>query len=258
MITLLGTGHVFKIAEPVSFIIKNIWPDAVLVELDEKRYNALTSPPGGAGENNNSWTYRNMAEYQKSVAEENESIVGAELLAAAETGKMIGAAVEFIDKDAAETMNEAFKEMSFREKTRFFFSMIGDKFRSKKKAQTAVEEFAEKEEEYFEDLRKKYPTLVRKLIDERNEHMAGKINEASEKYENIVVVIGDGHVEGIAKLLSTANIRKIRLKTLMDKELMDTLRAELWSGKEEADGEAQEKKEQTEYAKEESEGGKEE
>ena len=41
MITIIGTGHVFNLAEPVSFIVKNTWPDAVLIELDVSRYNAL-------------------------------------------------------------------------------------------------------------------------------------------------------------------------------------------------------------------------
>lgn len=232
MITLIGTGHVFRIAEPVSFIVKNIWPDAVLVELDEKRYGALRAPPSEDREKSSSWAYRNTAEYQKAVAEENGSQVGAEFEAAVETGRTIGAAIEFIDKDAAETMNEAFGEMPFREKARFMFSMIGDRFRPKKKAQTAVEEFAENEEKYFEDLRKRYPTLVRKLIDERNAYMADRINEASKKYGNMIAVVGDGHVEGIAGLLAAdaSCIRKIRLKTLMSTEQMNALRAELWSG----------------------------
>ena len=41
MITIIGTGHVFNLAEPVSFIVKNTWPDAVLIELDMSRYNSL-------------------------------------------------------------------------------------------------------------------------------------------------------------------------------------------------------------------------
>ena len=41
MLLIIGTGHVFKIEEPISFIIKNSWPDAVLVELDEKRYQVM-------------------------------------------------------------------------------------------------------------------------------------------------------------------------------------------------------------------------
>ncbi|MCL2785665.1 MAG: TraB/GumN family protein [Methanomassiliicoccaceae archaeon] len=230
MITLLGTGHVFKIAEPVSFIVKHIWPDAVLVELDEARYNALSSPYE-RGNSDQPWAYRRMAEYQKSVAEEYGSKVGAEFVAAVETGRTIGAAIEFIDTDAAETMDSVWKEMPFFERMRFTFSMIGDRFRRKDKADKVVMDMAENEEEYFAAMRKKYPTLVRKLIDERDAHMAERIKEMSPRYGNMIVVVGDGHVEGISKLLDGESIRKIRLKTLMSSEEMSVLRNELWSGR---------------------------
>jgi pheromone shutdown protein TraB len=233
MITLLGTGHVFRIAEPVSFIVKNIWPDAVLVELDVARYEALCAPVSasdGSWEGQNR-VYRNMARYQRGVAEEQGTRVGAEFIAAVETGKMIGASIEFIDKDAAQTMSEAWAEMPFFERLRFNFSMFSDRFKGKRKADTAVEEFAENEEKYFSEMRRKYPTLVRKLIDERDAHMAGKIKNAASSFNNVIAVIGDGHVEGIASLLTGESIRKIRLKTLMDTERMNALRAELWSGR---------------------------
>jgi pheromone shutdown protein TraB len=116
---------------------------------------------------------------------------------------------------------------------RLSVSSFGDRFRSKKKADSAINNFMENEEEVFADMRKRYPTLVRKLIDERDVHMAEKIKEASAKYENLVVVVGDGHVEGISRLLGNENIRKIRLKTLMDSKLMNELRSELWSGPQE-------------------------
>ncbi|MCL2142992.1 MAG: TraB/GumN family protein [Methanomassiliicoccaceae archaeon] len=236
MITLIGTGHVFRIAEPVAFIIRNIWPDAVLVELDETRYNAMMrparseddAPRDGGGD---TWAYRNMAKYQRETAKEHDSQMGAEFIAAIDTGRTIGAAIELIDTDANKTMSDIWKEMPFLERMRFTFSMIGDRFRKKKAADDAIERFSEDEDTYFEGMRKKYPTLVRKLIDERNVHMAGKIKEAAEKYDNVVAVIGDGHVGGIAALLGEdANVRKIRLRTLMDAESMNILRAELWSG----------------------------
>jgi pheromone shutdown protein TraB len=130
-------------------------------------------------------------------------------------------------------MEAVWREMSFFERMRFRFSLFSDKFRAKKKAEDSVNEFAENEEVYIAAMRKRYPTLIRKLIDERNAHMSAKIKEASERYNNMVVVIGDGHVEGIAALLEGLSIRKIRLKTLMDAELMNSLRAELWSGRKE-------------------------
>ena len=231
MITLLGTGHVFRIAEPVSFIVKHIWPDAVLVELDEKRYGALSSPvqDGNAAEGQ-SRAYRKIAEYQRDTAEEYGSRVGAEFIAAVETGRTIGAAIKFIDIDVSNIMDDIRREMSFSERMRFTFSGIRDRFRPRKNADKMVREVAENEEEYFAVMRKKYPTLVRKLIDERNEHMVSKIREVIGTYQNMIVVIGDGHVEGMAKLLKGETIRKIRLKTLMSPEEMNVLRAELWSG----------------------------
>ena len=41
MITVIGTGHVFDLAEPVAFIVQHTWPDAVLIELDKSRYDYL-------------------------------------------------------------------------------------------------------------------------------------------------------------------------------------------------------------------------
>jgi len=231
MITILGTGHVFRIAEPVAFIVKHMWPDAVLVELDMPRYNAMSLPAEQISYEGQPWAYRRMAKYQRSIAEEYGSQVGAEFVAAIETGRSIGAAIEFIDTDASRTMDEIWKEMPFLERTRFTFSMIGDRFGSRRKADRTVMEMAENEKEYFAVMRRKYPTLVRKLIDERDALMAARINEASKRYGNMIVVVGDGHVEGISRLLETGSIRKIRLKTLMSPEEMNALRSELWSGK---------------------------
>ncbi|MDR0334668.1 MAG: TraB/GumN family protein [Methanomassiliicoccaceae archaeon] len=233
MITLLGVGHVFRIAEPVAFIVKNIWPDAVLVELDQKRYDAMTSAerPGASEGDDRPPALKKTANTQMKMAEAHGAQLGAELLAAIETGRTIGAFVELIDVDASRMMQDAWKEMPFLEKMRFGFSAMGDKIRPKKRVDRVHQRYSDNEEEYFAWMRKKYPTLVRKVIDERDIHMAGKINEASEKYDNIVVVIGDGHIDGISKLLTGKSIRKIRLKTLMDTESMNALRAELWSGR---------------------------
>jgi len=233
MITLLGTGHVFKIAEPVSFIVKHMWPDAVLVELDKARYDALLSPPSDSNSSNvkQPWAYRRMAKYQREMAEEYGSQVGAEFVAAIETGRTIGAAIEFIDTDAAKNMEDIWKEMPFFERTRFSFSMFTDRFRRRRKADMTLKDMEEDEDAYFAMIRKKYPTLIRKLIDERNEHMVSKIIDIKGTYQNMLVVVGDAHVEGMAKLLEGETIRKIRLKTLMSTDEMNLLRSELWSGK---------------------------
>ena len=42
MITVIGTGHVFgNLSEQIMFLVKQIWPQAVLVELDMARCTSI-------------------------------------------------------------------------------------------------------------------------------------------------------------------------------------------------------------------------
>ena len=234
MITIIGTGHVFNLAEPVSFIVKNTWPDAVLIELDVSRYNALMKAQDeGAkpqGEQQMSAIYKQTARYQQRMSEEYDTQVGGEFLAAVNTGRLAGAAIIPIDTNAMQVLNDMWSEMSAMEKIRYKMSGISDSIGGKRKVESVQTSFAQDEERYIEGMRRKYPTLVRKLIDERNAHMAEQINKASETYSNMVVVVGDAHVEGICKLLKDQKVRKIRLADLRDRERMDRVREMVWKG----------------------------
>lgn len=234
MITIVGTGHIFNLSEQIAFIIKHIWPDAVLVELDEARFRAMTNPDAEVADAPKA--YRKAAEYQKRMAAEYETTSGAELITAVHAGNMIGADVLFIDKHAGNVMGRVWDEMPFAERMRYRMSNLRDTLFSRKQTiEDTLDEFSEDEERYMDDMRKRFPTLVRILIDERNEHMADRINTESRKYGNMVVVIGDGHVEQVSKMLAGNEIRKIRLKDLMNKERMDVIRSELWTHKGEND-----------------------
>ena len=237
MITIIGTGHVFKLAEPVSFIVKNTWPDAVLIELDVSRYNSLmkAQDEGVRPEDQREMSaiYRQTAKYQQRMSEEYDTQVGGEFLAAINTGRLAGAEIIPIDTNAMQVLNEMWSEMSAMERLRYKLSGISDSIGGKRKVEQVQASFAEDEERYIEAMRRKYPTLVRKLIDERNAHMAEQINRASETYHNMVVVVGDAHVEGISRLLKGPEVRKIRLADLRDRERMDRVRDMVWKGEEE-------------------------
>ncbi len=236
MITIIGTGHVFNLAEPVSFIVKNTWPDAVLIELDMSRYNSLMKAQDeGAkpqGEKEMSAIYRQTAKYQQRMSEEYDTQVGGEFLAAINTGRLAGAAIVPIDTNAMQVLNDMWDEMSPMERFRYKLSGISDSIGGKRKVEQVQSSFAQDEEAYIEAMRRKYPTLVRKLIDERNVHMAEQINKASDTYSNMVVVVGDAHVEGICRLLKDPEVRKIRLADLRDRKRMDKVRAMVWKGDE--------------------------
>jgi len=235
MITIIGTGHVFNLAEPVSFIVKNTWPDAVLIELDKARYESMMNDYNGVKPKEDqqmSTIYANTAKYQQKMSEQNGSKLGSEFLAAVNTGKLLNAAIIPIDTDAMRVMNEMWEEMSFGERTRYRLSSFKDSLGGNKKVKETHQRFAEDEDRYIEDMRRRYPTLVRKLIDERNVYMADQINALSEQYHNMVVVVGDAHVEGLSKLLNDEHIRKIRLNDLMDRERMNKIRQMVWDGRE--------------------------
>ncbi len=239
MITIVGTGHVFRLAEPISFIVKNTWPDAVLIELDKARYETMMNEYNGvkpAGQQKMSTIYSNTAKYQQKMSEQSGSQLGSEFLAAVNTGKLMNADIVPIDTDAMRVMNEMWDEMSFGERMRYRLSGLKDSFGGIKKVEETHAKFAANEDDYIEDMRRRYPTLVRKLIDERNVYMADQINALSDTYHNMVVVVGDAHVEGICKLLKDEHIRKIRLSDIMDREKMDRIRQMLWDGRETIEG----------------------
>ena len=233
MITLVGTGHVFNLAEPVAFIVKNTWPDAVLVELDMGRMRAITESSDGPepeDRGEGSAIYRQTSRYQQRMSEEHGAKLGGEFLAAINAGKLAGAAIIPIDTDARNVLDEMWAEMSFKERVRYRISGISDSIGGKKKVAAVQKSFASDEDANIEGMRRRYPTLVRKLIDERNAHMAEQIRDAASEYSNIVVIIGDAHVEGIARLLDRDDVRKIRLADLMDRERMDKVRDMIWKG----------------------------
>jgi pheromone shutdown protein TraB len=123
-------------------------------------------------------------------------------------------------------------EMSTGERMRYRLSSFKDSFGGIKKVKSTHNKFAENEEDYVENMRKRYPTLVRKLIDERNVYMADQINSLTDTYHNMVVVVGDAHVEGLCKLINDEHIRKIRLSDIMDREKFSKIRQMVWDGRE--------------------------
>ena len=94
-----------------------------------------------------------------------------------------------------------------------------------------MKNFSENEDKVMEDMRRRYPTLVRKLIDERNEYMAGQIRTYTDRFSNILVVCGDAHVEGICSLLSDQQIFKIRLGDIVDEERFKIICRTVWDFK---------------------------
>ena len=237
MITVVGTGHIFRLQEQMLFLVKHIWPDCVLVELDYTRYQMATQPKADGPEAEKAakeamkkepWIYRNTAKYQMKMAKKQKTDVGSELITAVKAGELLEAEIGFIDTNAANAFAEMWEEMSFREKFRYSVSTYTDRLKGKKGAEQAVKDFSENEDKMMADMRRKYPTLVRKLIDERNVLLADQIRGYADRFKNILVVCGDAHVEGICSLLSDLETFKIRLGDIVDEERFKIICKTVW------------------------------
>ncbi|MDR0523003.1 MAG: TraB/GumN family protein [Candidatus Methanoplasma sp.] len=216
MITIIGTGHVFDIAEPTAFIIRNLWPGAVLVEADE--------PPRAGSPR----IYAKAMEGQAERARRNGVRAGGELASAAEAGRAVGAEVIRMDTGAARAMEEMWAEMPLGEKARYAASGFMD--RALRRGRPVKFGAKAPERDGAEIRRRRYPTMVRKLIDERDERMASEIEKALARHEDVVAVVGDGHVDGICRILGRGDVRTVRLRELLDSEAMGRVRSAIWEG----------------------------
>ena len=221
MITLIGTGHVFNLGKALIDIFDEKDPDIICVELDKQRYQALTlkrqDPESYKKmEKNVPIIYKVLSRFQEGMAKEYGVTAGQEMLISIDYAKERQISAAFIDMNAQRMFRRMLKSMSFSEKFKLMFSGFGGLFVSKKKVDSELKKIENNFDRYIVEIGKKFPTIKRILIDERNNFMVQHLSAANEKYKNIIAVLGDGHIPGISKLLGDKNIEyeTIRLSQL--------------------------------------------
>jgi pheromone shutdown-related protein TraB len=210
---IVGTAHISRLsADLVGEVIENEKPDIVCIELDEKRYKALSEK--------NRWENLDLktvirqkqlstllvnlvlASYQKKLGEKLGVTPGTELLEAANTAKELKIPIELCDRDVRITLKRAWHSMSFWQKMKFMFGGVGGVFEKQELTEEKLAELRKKDvlSELMEELGKSLPVLKKVLVDERDNYLAEKILKSSGK--KIVAVVGAGHVKGILKYLN--------------------------------------------------------
>ena len=220
MLTLIGTGHVFDLSSAITSILYEKMPDVICLELDEKRFQALKQHRESEARAKNASLpilYKFLAGFQEKLAEKYGTSVGNEMIAAAEFASINNIGVELIDVDAEKLLLKMWKEMKLVEKIRLFISSFTGLFVSKKSIEKELKKLQENYYRYIEEISKKLPTIKKVLLDDRNEYMAKRLVELNKTYKKIVVIVGDGHIEGLNKILEKNKIETeiIRLKDLL-------------------------------------------
>lgn len=230
MITLIGTGHVFDLRSQIRSILDEMQPDIVCVELDKKRYSALMQRKEGGGgsrsksQRNASFLYRLLGRFQDSIAAEYGVQAGDEMLTGIEFAREYQLPIAFIDVPADRMFARMIGEMSFVEKFRLVISALGSIFVSKKRVDKEIDKIEMNLEKYLDQVGDKFPTIKRVLLDERNQHMVNQLSKAHDEFEQVVAIVGDGHLPGLKRLLEEKNIQvdTIRLKELRHQKKIPT------------------------------------
>lgn len=217
---LIGTAHISQ--ESVDLVqrtISSAQPDSVCVELDEKRYAALTEKKRWQALDLKEVIRKKqlstlminmlMAAYQKKLGSQLGVTPGAELLAAVDTARAHEIPVFLCDRDVRITLRRAWKSTSFFKKGYLLAALFGSLFDKTELNEEKLTELKKKDvlAELMDEMGDALPDVKRVLIDERDIFLAEKIRTAPG--ERIVAVVGAGHISGIIKHLASDNSAEI-------------------------------------------------
>lgn len=231
-LTLIGAGHVFQIENTIREAVVALRPDIVFVELDRGRLQGLIEKRrGSAKPSGGTFVQKRLAKFQESVAGMYGADVGGEMLGAVAGAQMVGARVSLVDDPAEQTLRRALKQLTFRERMRMVGMVMGGLAKSvvpgsRKNARGQVEaEIARYEKDPSAllgpdgELRRKFPTLHRVVIAERDQAMALRIRRQLAGARHGVAVLGDGHLEGMMPMLADLKPTVFRLADVREGRL---------------------------------------
>ncbi|NNK50196.1 MAG: TraB/GumN family protein [Xanthomonadales bacterium] len=214
--TLLGTAHVSRAsAEAVKELASSGEFDAVAVELCQARYDALTAE--------RKWTdldlYRIIREgkaglvmanlalsaYQRRIAEQFGIEPGAEMRAATVAAKERDLPLQLVDRDLATTLRRSYASVPWYKRIYMMAGLAFGMVSSDEIDEESIEKLKEGDilESTFTEFAEQSPELYEALIAERDRYMAARLREenAGAEHKKVLVVIGAGHMEGLAKHL---------------------------------------------------------
>ncbi len=218
IITLLGTAHVSKAsADKVVELLESGEFDAVAVELCEGRYNALKDPDAVAKmdlfkvikEGRVMMVAANLAlgAYQQRLADQFGIEPGAEQRAAITGAKKIGIPVLRIDREIATTLKRVAANISWFKRIYLFMGLLAGVLTREEITEQEIERLKEGDmlETAFAEFARDRQDLYDPMINERDQFMISRLQQetSTNKYKNVLVVIGAGHMNGMFEVAQT-------------------------------------------------------
>lgn len=207
MILLAGVAHVIDLKRALTQSLTDFQPAAVAIELDPDRMASLVEKAKGGrsekggGRSGAPLFLRLWANVQERLASELGEIPGAEMLTAVEVARELKVPLFLIDDPLNQVAPRLASALSPKERVRLLVSSVIALFIPANLVKKELEEYSQDRESYVGAMREQFPTVARVLIDERNLHMAQRVQEIARSYERVAVVVGDAHVSGLQSLL---------------------------------------------------------
>lgn len=222
---IIGTSHIAK--ESINEIRKSIEedkPDIVAVELDLQRAAALMQKQkrkisfseiidiGVRG-----FLFVKIGQYaQEKLGRIVGVAPGSEMKTAIELANKNNVEIAFIDQPIRITLKNFSKELTWKEKGRFLVDIFkGLLFPKGQMKEFGLDKFdlskvpqQEVISKMIRQLKKRYPSIYKTLIEDRNRYMTKKLVELvkNDPQKKILAVVGAGHKEGMDRLLPKFDI----------------------------------------------------
>jgi len=214
---LLGTAHVSRASVvAVTEMAGTGSFDAIAVELCPARHQALTKQQQWKDmdlyriirEKKAGLVMANLAlgAYQRRIAEQFGIEPGAELKAAADAAISHDIPLQLIDRDLATTLKRSYRAVPWYKRIMLTTGLVMSTVSSDEIDEEQIEKLKEGDilESTFTEFAEQSPELYEALIAERDRFMAARLRQENTKNagKRILVVIGAGHLEGLAKYLA--------------------------------------------------------
>jgi pheromone shutdown-related protein TraB len=234
-IYIVGTAHISKKSvEEVIAVIEAVKPDTVCVELDATRLESLTD----ASRFRKLDIFQIIKEkkvlllmtslvlsaYQRRLGDALGVKPGAEMLAAVEKAREIGAELVLADRDIQATLKRTWRSLSYWNKSKVLATLVASFFAAGEITEEQIEQLKDKDtiSDMMKELAKAMPQVQIPLIDERDQYLMSSIREAPGKV--IVAVVGAGHVEGMVSYLDREVNRETLTRIPPQSWLVETLK----------------------------------
>lgn len=243
-ITLLGTAHVSEESvKEVAAAIKEIKPDCVAIELDEKRCESIKNPEKfreldliKVFKNKQIWLMLAnlvLSSFQKRMGTNVGVKPGDEMITAMQTAEELNIPCTMVDRPIQITFKRAWAKNNLWGKCKLISALLASALSKEEVSSQEIENLKSKSEmdSMMSDLSDFMPTVKQVLIDERDQYLASHIWDSPGN--NLVAVLGAGHIPGVVSHLNniatnkestdTSEISSIPSKTIGSKILAWTI-----------------------------------